>query len=459
MSTDVSTATNTSHHSEHLADRAAMLAMRTVIALQPKADLGPAGRAAFDELMEKTPSAEGITYEAASVGGVPGWWCRPAEAEVGPAILYLHGGAYVVGSARAYRHLAGQIASRANAPAFVTDYGLAPERPFPAAVEDAEAAYRGLADAGFSRIAVAGDSAGGGLALVMVGRMTRVARDHAAPRPVAVCVISPWTDLALTGGSIESRAKHDPLLSRDALEVARQLYLGQADAKDPRASPMYGEPTGLPPILLHVGEDEILLDDAQRYADLLAKSGSAAELHIWHGMTHVFPANLALLKAAGEALDIAGEFLRRHFARSTTLREFPINPTKMETPMTKILFVGQKPETVDFSDPSLPPGFNAEKINAGIALGVKKIEEHGWKGDTCMITPDAAGSAMLEKALTAANYDCVVIGGGMRLPPKGLVLFETVVNIIHKSAPNATIAFNTRPEDTADAAARQLKVA
>ena len=114
MSTDVSTATNTTHHSEHLADRAAMLAMRTVIALQPKADLGPAGRTAFDELMEKTPSADGVTYEAASVGGVPGWWCRPAEADVGPAILYLHGGVYVVGSARAYRHFAGQIASRAR---------------------------------------------------------------------------------------------------------------------------------------------------------------------------------------------------------------------------------------------------------------------------------------------------------------------------------------------------------
>jgi len=149
MSPDLSTATNTTHHSEHLADRAAMLAMRTVIALQPKVDLGPAGRAAFDELMEKTPSAEGVTYEAASVGGVPGWWCRPVAAEGGAVILYLHGGAYVVGSARAYRHFAGQIVLRANASAFVTDYGLAPERPFPAAVEDAEAAYRGRASAGF----------------------------------------------------------------------------------------------------------------------------------------------------------------------------------------------------------------------------------------------------------------------------------------------------------------------
>jgi hypothetical protein len=125
--------------------------------------------------------------------------------------------------------------------------------------------------------------------------------------------------------------------------------------------------------------------------------------------------------------------------------------------MSRILFVGQKPETVDFSDPSLPPGFSAEKLNAGIARGVLKIEERGWQGDTCMITPDAAGSAMLESALKNAAYDCVVIGGGLRLPPKSLALFETVVNIIHKAAPNATIAFNTRPEDTAEAAARQLK--
>jgi hypothetical protein len=124
--------------------------------------------------------------------------------------------------------------------------------------------------------------------------------------------------------------------------------------------------------------------------------------------------------------------------------------------MTRVLFVGQKPETVDFSDPSLPPGFDADKINAGIAVAVAKIKERGWEGNTCMITPDAAGSAMLKRALGAASYDCVVIGGGLRIPPKGLALFETVVNIVHKAAPNAAIAFNTKPEDTADAAARQL---
>lgn len=125
--------------------------------------------------------------------------------------------------------------------------------------------------------------------------------------------------------------------------------------------------------------------------------------------------------------------------------------------MTRILFVGQKPETVDFSDPSLPPGFDAEKINAGIAVAVAKIHGSGWEGDTCMIAPDDTGLAMLETQLHSAHYDCVVIGGGLRIPPKGLVLFERVVNAVHKAAPDAVIAFNTRPEDTAEAAARALK--
>jgi len=310
MITGEARATKTTHHPEHLADRAAMLVIRTVIVLHPKTDLGPAGRAAFDELMEGTPSATGVTYEAAVVGGVAGWWCRPADADVGSAILYFHGGAYVVGSAHAYRHLAGQLAARARAPTFVTDYGLAPERPFPAAVEDAEAAYRGLADAGFSRIAVAGDSAGGGLALVTAARMTQ-----AALRPVAVCVMSPWTDLALTGESMDSRAGHDPVLTRQSLEDARRLYLGHSSARDPRVSPLYGDLAGLPPVLLHVGEDEILLDDALRYADRSSQAGAEAELHIWQGMAHVFLANPALLQAAREELDIAGEFLRRNLAR------------------------------------------------------------------------------------------------------------------------------------------------
>jgi hypothetical protein len=125
--------------------------------------------------------------------------------------------------------------------------------------------------------------------------------------------------------------------------------------------------------------------------------------------------------------------------------------------MKRVLFVGQKPETVDFSDPAIPPGFNAEKINAGIAIGAAKIKERGWQADLCMIAPDETAGPMLEKQLASAIYDCVVIGGGLRLPPKSLLLFETVINAIHKAAPKAAIAFNTNPEDTAEAAARWLK--
>jgi hypothetical protein len=124
--------------------------------------------------------------------------------------------------------------------------------------------------------------------------------------------------------------------------------------------------------------------------------------------------------------------------------------------MTRVLFVGQKPETVDFSDPAIPPGFNAEKIHAGIAIAMSKMAERGWQADACMIPPDEAGRRMLEQQLAAARYDCVVIGAGLRLPPKGLALFETVVNAVHQAAPGTPIAFNTRPEDTADAASRWL---
>jgi hypothetical protein len=125
--------------------------------------------------------------------------------------------------------------------------------------------------------------------------------------------------------------------------------------------------------------------------------------------------------------------------------------------MTRILFVGQEPETVDFSDPALPPGFNAEKIHAGIAVALRQMTERGWHADLCLIRPDGTAPATLERQLVTNVYDCVVIGGGIRIPPKSLLLFETLINAVHKAAPGAAIAFNTRPEDTADAAARWLK--
>lgn len=124
--------------------------------------------------------------------------------------------------------------------------------------------------------------------------------------------------------------------------------------------------------------------------------------------------------------------------------------------MKRVLFVGQKPETVDFTDPSLPPGFNADKINEGIRIAQAKVTERGWDADLCMIAPDDAGIAMLVAQLAKATYDCAVVGGGLRLPPKSLQFFERVVNAIHKGAPKAAIAFNTRPEDTAEAAARWI---
>lgn len=124
--------------------------------------------------------------------------------------------------------------------------------------------------------------------------------------------------------------------------------------------------------------------------------------------------------------------------------------------MTRVLFIGQQPETVDFSDAAIPPGFNAEKIHEGIAVGMAKMAERGWQADLCLIRPDKTARLVLERELAITAYDCVVIGGGIRLPPKSLSLFEMVLNAVHKAAPNASIAFNTRPEDTAEAAARWL---
>jgi hypothetical protein len=122
-----------------------------------------------------------------------------------------------------------------------------------------------------------------------------------------------------------------------------------------------------------------------------------------------------------------------------------------------ICFIGQEPETVDFSDPALPPGFDAKKIHAGIDVGMRQMAERGWHADLCLVRPDGTAASTIERQLSLVTYDCVVIGGGIRIPPKSLLLFEEIVNAVHKFDPSASIAFNTRPEDTADAAARWLK--
>lgn len=311
----------TIRHPLHPLDREVMFEMRRMVASMKGSVTGPEARQPFDELMERTPAAPGVAYEAASVGGVAGVWCRPeAAVDDAAAILYLHGGAYVVGSAQAYRHFVGQIVARTGIAAFVPEYGLAPERPFPAALDDAQAAYAGLAAQGISRIAVAGDSAGGGLALALLSQTVAKAKDGVSMRPVAAVAMSPWTDLALTGDSMETRAEADPLATRQALATTAQLYLGTTDPHDPQASPLYSDLTDLPSILIHVGEDEVLLNDSTRYGDRVEKGGGVCQVNVWEGMVHVFPSNVATLHAARAALDDVGEFLRQCFSIETSVR-------------------------------------------------------------------------------------------------------------------------------------------
>ena len=303
------------YHKEYLADRAAMQVMRAELHLHPAFEFGPEARPVYDELTARTIAAQDVTYEAGTVGGVPGWWCRPWDAVEGAAILYLHGGAYILGSASAYRSFAGQIAAKAKAVTFIPDYELAPEHRFPGAVDDAFAVYRGLSAVGYSSLALAGDSAGGGLALSLLSLATAASRDGSVHRPSAAAVMSPWTDLALTGDSIEARANADPILTRDALRKAAKLYLGEQNLCNPQASPLYDDLTGLPPVLLHVGEDEILLDDSRRFAERISSVGGVAQFRVWQGMVHVFSSNLELFLAAREALDEIREFLRSHLTR------------------------------------------------------------------------------------------------------------------------------------------------
>ena len=125
--------------------------------------------------------------------------------------------------------------------------------------------------------------------------------------------------------------------------------------------------------------------------------------------------------------------------------------------MKRVLLVGLEPETVDFSDPTLPPGLNAEKIHGGIAIAMKQMTDRGWRPDLCLVRPDESASGTLERDLASTTYDCVVIGGGVRIPPRSLLLFEALINVVHRSAPHASIAFNTKPEDTGEAAARWIE--
>ena len=266
-------------------------------------------RETYDTLITRTPIADGVTLEAIDRDGVSGWWVRPTGAPADRAILFLHGGAYMLGSAKAYRGLASQVAVRAGVAAFVADYPLAPEHVFPAAPEAVAAVRRWLGRQGVSQVALVGDSAGGGLALSVLGDTATT-----SPAIAAIAVFSPWLDLAMTGASVASPDIHDPIFQPEMLAGPAGAYLAGADPRDGRASPLYDVPEVVPPLLIQVGGDEILLDDARRYAQAAADKGGEVRLDIFEGLHHVFQGATRDLPAARRALDAVAAFLNRHWA-------------------------------------------------------------------------------------------------------------------------------------------------
>ena len=265
-------------------------------------------RKAYDALLEGVPAPDGVTFEPGTVGDVSGVWVYPASSRPDQAILHLHGGWFHAGTATAYRHLVGHIAARAATKAFVPDYRLAPEHPFPAAVDDALETYRGMNDSGIRRIAVTGDSAGGNLALVLA---SRVSAKEAAANAILVgaAAFSPVTDLTLSGASYETRAEADPFFTKQQVAELVRSYLGSADANDPLASPLQGRLSGTPPLRMHVGDDEVLLDDSRRYVERAVAARVDARLDVWTGMPHGFVASIGTIKAAAQALNATGVFL------------------------------------------------------------------------------------------------------------------------------------------------------
>ena len=300
-------------HGFNAEDRAPMAAMRAAVEPMKGTLRGTAARVPFDGIMEHVAAAEGVSYEADEVGGIAGWWCRPEGAAAGQVVMHLHGGWFNWGSAKAYRNFAGQIAVRAGAAVFVPDYRLAPEHPFPAGADDVLAAYRGLVERGFAKIAITGDSAGGNLALGLLVQLAR-SGEEGGKALVGGVALSPVTDLALAGSSWETRAEADPVFTKEQVAGLVGAYLAGRRGDDPSASPVYAEMKGLAPIRVHVGDNEVLLDDAVRIVERAAAAGVDARLEVWEGMLHGFAGSVGRLKASSEALGLVGEFLRERFA-------------------------------------------------------------------------------------------------------------------------------------------------
>lgn len=269
-------------------------------------------RLGFEMLGMKFCASDSVQTEAVDANGVKAEWVSAAGVETERCVLYLHGGGYVIGSSATHRGLAERLSRAASARVLVIDYRLAPEHPFPAAVDDATTAYRWLLASGedASKLAIAGDSAGGGLTAATLVAL----RDAGDALPAAGICISPWVDMEGIGESMTARAGLDPMVQKDGLLGMAKLYLNGADPRSPLAAPLYADLQGLPPLLIQVGTSETLYDDSTRLADRAKAAGVDVTLESWDEMIHVWPLFSPMLPEGQKAIDRMGEFLRKYAA-------------------------------------------------------------------------------------------------------------------------------------------------
>ncbi len=269
-------------------------------------------RSLLEKQVKHAPMPPHVDIQPIVIGKLPAEWLRPVGVNDDRAVLYLHGGGYTMGSCNTHRALGARLAIASHAPVLVIDYRLAPEHPFPAALEDALAAYRWLIDPGRPArpIAFAGDSSGGGLAIA-----TAIAlRDQGVRLPAAIVCMSPWADLAVKGESMVTRAKSDPLIGRESSLQHAALYVAQHDPSSPLISPVYADLRGLPPLLILVGDCEVLLSDSVRLTERARQAGVDAALEVWDGMWHVWQAYAGYVPEAQQAIEQIGAFIAKHLA-------------------------------------------------------------------------------------------------------------------------------------------------
>lgn len=267
-------------------------------------------RAQMEADFTQLPLAPHVRCQPVDAGGVPAEWVTTPESVEERVIYYLHGGAYVGGSITTHRELASRLARAAKARVFLIGYRLAPEHPFPAAVEDSMTGYRWLLSSGVkpARVAIAGESAGGGLSVATLVAL----RDALEPLPAAAVAVSPWADMEALGESMVTRAAVDPLLQRDALLEMARTYLGDTDPRTPLASPIHADLAGLPPLLIQVGTAEVLYDDATRLAERAESAGVEVVFEPWEDMIHMWHAFAHMLPEGQQAIDRIGEFVQKH---------------------------------------------------------------------------------------------------------------------------------------------------